>query len=99
VTGRENIAALGVDDHARRPEILNMAIESVVQSDFRRFGRPPMQRPNVRGCQPLRLIEMRRTFFASADFGTVIVSIPFLNVAELLSSSTSCNGMRRSKRP
>ena len=39
--------------------------------------------------QPLRLIAMRRTFFASADFGTVMVSTPFLNAAETLSSSMS----------
>jgi hypothetical protein len=50
--------------------------------------------------QPLRLIAMRRTLlFASADFGTVTVSTPFLNAAEALSSSMSCSGMRRSNRP
>ena len=61
------------------------------------FGRSPIERPNA--GQPLRFISIRRTFFASVDFGTVMVSTPFLNAAETLSSSTSSSGMRRSKRP
>lgn len=55
------------------------------------------KRPTTRCSQPLRLIESRRMFFASAD--TVMVSIPFLNEADVLPSSTSCSGRRRSERP
>src|SRR3979411_922911 len=60
----------------------------------------PIERPDVGVCQPLRLIAMRRTLFvASGDLGKGMVSTPFLNAAEALSSSMSCSGIRRSKRP
>jgi hypothetical protein len=60
---------------------------------------PTYGTPGVRVCQRLRFIAMRRTFFASGDFGTVMVSTPFLIAAIALSSSTSCIGIRLSKRP
>jgi hypothetical protein len=48
----------------------------------------------------LPLIAMRFTFdCACATFGNVTVSTPFLKAADILSSSTSSTGMRRSKRP
>jgi hypothetical protein len=48
----------------------------------------------------LPLIAMRFTFdCACAAFGNVTVSTPFLKAADILSSSTSSTGMRRSKRP
>jgi hypothetical protein len=62
------------------------------QTYFERSARPRNQL--------LLLIGMRRTLsFALLDFGSAIVSTPFLNEADAFSSSTPSSGIRRSNRP